>query len=138
MAAQPANALCLDPNTQISGYVVPLAEEIHASEKIAIGKVLKALPLQEDRTDPEGITAYEFTVKVLRNLKGRLPARITVRVENDSSRYPLSVGEKHLLFLNTHGKRFSVNSCGNSSLLPQGVEALKQVEAQLHYVRNAP
>jgi hypothetical protein len=69
----------------------------------------------------------------LRNLKGKLPASITLRIENNSSRYPIGMGEKHILFLNKEGNVFTVNSCGNSSPLPQGLNVLKQVEAELSH-----
>ena len=128
---QSANALYLDPSTQISGYITPLSQEVKTSENIIIGTVDDIQPLQEDREDPQGVTAYNLSVKVLRNLKGRLPDLIPLRIENNSSKYPISIGEKHLLFINQQEKVFTVDSCGNSSLLPQGLNTLKQVEAEL-------
>ena len=130
---QSANALCLDPNTLISGYIEPLPQEVQTTETIIIGAVENIQPLQEDQDDPLGITAYLLSVKVLRNLKGKLPASITLRIENDSSRYPISIGEQHILFLNKENNVFTVNSCGNSSPLPQGLNILTQVEAELSH-----
>ena len=138
-AAAPATyAVCLDPKTLISGYHVPLDEEVRSRKVIVIGKVVRAEPLQEDATDPEGITAYIYTVQVLRQLKGHLPKVITLRTENDSGRYPMDVGEQHLLFLSAEGKHFVADSCGNSSLLPRGRAVLKSVEAELAKTSNAP
>lgn len=128
---QSASALCLDPNTQVSGYEIPLLQEVQASEKIIIGTVENIRPLQEDQDDPLGVTAYVLSVKVLRKLKGTLPDSIALRIENNSSKYPIGIGEKHLLFLSRQENVFTVDSCGNSSSLPQGLNVLKQVEAEL-------
>jgi hypothetical protein len=67
---QAAHAVCLDPKTFVSGYHVPLNEEIQSTRMIAIGEVIKSRYLQEDSTDPDGITAYIYTVRVLRQIKG--------------------------------------------------------------------
>jgi hypothetical protein len=115
----------------VSGYRVPLNSEIRFSQAIVTGKVIKTSPLQEDRDDPDGVTAYLHTVRVLRQLKGRLPAVISVRVNNDSGRYAMSAGEEHLLFFTMSGSTLSVDGCGNSRQLPQGADVLRQVEAQL-------
>jgi hypothetical protein len=137
-AAPVAHAVCLDPKTFISGYHLPLNEEIRSTRAIVIGKVTKSQYLQEDPTDPEGITAYIYTVQILQRLKGRVPRIVNVRNENDSGRYAMDVGEKHLLFLSTQGEHFLVDSCGNSSPLPQGDAVLKRVEAKLGRTSNAP
>jgi hypothetical protein len=129
--SSPAGAVCLDPKTMVSGCRVPLNSEIRSSPVIAIGKVIKISPLWEDRDDPDGVTAYLHTIRVLRQLKGRLPSVISVRVDNDSSRYAMSAGEEHLLFFTISGGILSVDSCGNSWQLPQGADVLRQVEAQL-------
>ena len=129
--SSPAGAVCLDPKTMVSGYRVPLTSEIRSSQAIAIGKVIETSPLQEDRDDPDAVTAYLHTIRVLRQLKGRLPAVISVRVDNDSSRYAMSVGEEHLLFFTLSGSTLSVDSCGNSWQLPQGADVLRQVESLL-------
>jgi hypothetical protein len=130
-AAASASAVCFDPKTLISGYRVPLTEEVDSAEIIVIGKVIGEKALSEDMEDPEGITAYLWTIELRRKLKGHSPRVFTVRVENDSSRYPMSSREEHLLFLIREGEYFYVDGCGNSSPLPAGNDTLRQVEAKL-------
>ena len=135
---QSTHAVCLDPVTFDSGYHVPLNEEIQSIRQIAIGEVIKSRYLQEDSTDPDGITAYIYTVRVLRLLKGQLPEVIELRDENDSGRYMMEVGERHLLFLSREGQYFKVNSCGNSSPLILANDVLKQVESILANSEKEP
>jgi hypothetical protein len=136
--AHPASAVCLDPKTFASGYHVPLSAEVRSTMFIAVGTVIGAMALQEDASDPEGVTAHLWSVKLIRQLKGHAPRNIIVRVENDSGRYLMSAGEEHLLFLTKGNGFYSVNSCGNSSSLANRRAALRQVEAALRDQRNAP
>jgi hypothetical protein len=133
-----AYAVCLDPKTLVSGYHVPLDEEIRTSKLIAVGEVTKSRYLKEDPTDPDDITAYIYTIRVLRPLKGRVPKLIELRSENDSGRYLMKEGERHLLFISSEGQHFVVDSCGNSSSLPKGNAVLQQVEATLARSASAP
>jgi hypothetical protein len=134
----PAAAVCLDPKTFVSGYHLSLNDEVRSTRLIAIGKITKETSLQEDSSDPDGITAHIYTVQIFRQLKGHLPKVISIRVGNDSGRYLMDIGEEHLLFLAKNDKYFWVDSCGNSSVLPRGDPALKQVEAKLARASNAP
>lgn len=126
-----ACAACLDPKTGISGYKVPLETEARTAEAIVIGRVLSERRLQEDPDDPEGVTASNFTIKVLSKLKGRLPGVIVVRNENTSSRYPMSVGEEHILFVSRINRETWIDSCGNSDALPRGERVAKAIRTQL-------
>lgn len=138
-AASPtAYAVCLDPETLLSGYQIPLNKEIQSAEVIAIGTVTNKQALHEDSSDSVDITGYIYTVQIFRQLKGRAPQIIGLRAENDSSRYSVEVGEKHLLFLSKEGQYFIANSCGNSSALPAGDAMLKKVEATMAGRTDAP
>lgn len=130
-----ANAVCLDPTTFIPGYKEPLALEVRAADGIVIGRVLSARGLSEDPDDPDGFTAYKLTVRVLTNLKGNLPKVIVIRNENTSSRYPMSIGEEHLLFVSKDSQELRVNSCGNSSAMPEGRQLVKQIQAELQRLK---
>lgn len=134
----PAFAVCLDPKTLGSGYHVALDEEVVSTESIVIGKVINKQALQEDSSDPYGITAHIVTVQVLQQLKGSTSKIITIRVENDSSRYWMEVAEKHLLFLTKEGEHFFIDSCGSSSVLPEGDAVINQVLAKLAGASHAP
>ncbi len=131
MPAHAAYAVCLNPKTLVSGYKVDLREEIKSSAFIVIGRVTEAHALTEKSADPEDITAYIYTVRVLKRIKGTLPSVVHFRSENNSGRYPMTVGERHLLFLTRKGRYFEADSCGNSSLMPQGQATLAQLKAVL-------
>jgi hypothetical protein len=131
----PANAVCLHPETEKSGYKVPLKTEVRTAEAIVIGRVLSEQLLQEDADDPDGVTASNVTIKVLKNLKGSLPSVIVVRNENMSSRYPISVGEEHILFVSRTNHGMWIDSCGNSEAMPHGEQVAKEVRAQLRTLK---
>jgi hypothetical protein len=126
-----ADAACLDPKTGVSGYKLPLETEVRSAQAITIGRVLAEQRLQEDRNDPDGVTASNFTIKVLKTLKGRVPDVIVVRTENTSSRYPMSVGEEHILFVSRTNRETWIDSCGNSDVLPRGERVVKEIRTQL-------
>jgi hypothetical protein len=122
---------CLDPGTYKSGYKIPLKTEVGTAEAIVIGRVLSEHRLQEDVDDPDGITASNVTIKVLKKLKGTPPSVIVVRNENTSSRYPMSVGEEHILFVSCKNHEMWIDSCGNSDVMPDGEQVVRKVRAQL-------
>ncbi|MDB5932769.1 MAG: hypothetical protein JWQ01_113 [Massilia sp.] len=126
-----AGAACLDPKTFMSGYKVPLDSEVGTAEAIVIGRVLSEQGLKEDPADPNGYTAYNVTIRVLARLKGSLSNVIVIRNENTSSRYPMSVGEEHILFVSRDGRELWVDSCGNSAAMPGGEELVKQIQAHM-------
>ena len=132
------SAVCLDPKTGVSGYRIPLNEEVSSTKSIAIGKITKKRPFSENLSNPELAIVHIYSVQVTRTLKGQLPKAINIRVEQDSGRYVMDVGEKHLFFLNQENDYFIVDSCGNSSPLPDGNAVLKQVETQLNQKSNKP
>ena len=130
-----ADAVCLDPTTFVSGYKIPLASEVRAADGIVIGRVLSEQGLREDPADSDGYTAYNVTVRVITRLKGNLPSVIVIRNENTSARYPMSIGEEHLLFVSKGDEGLSVNSCGNSSLMPEGAQQVQTIRAQLQKLK---
>jgi hypothetical protein len=130
-----AGAVCLDPKTFISGYKVPLESEVRAVEAIVVARVLSEQGLQEDPTDPEGYTAYNVTIKVLASLKGNLSNVVMIRNENTSSRYPMSVGEEHILFVSRDGHELRVDSCGNSATMRKGKQLVKQVRTEIQKLK---
>jgi hypothetical protein len=127
----PATAACFYPDKDLSGYHIPLEAETRTSRAIVIGQVTSQQDLHEDASDPDGISAYVYTVRVLRQLKGTVPGSIKLRTENDSGRYPMSVGERHLLFFDTTSDYFQADPCGNSTELPRGNAIVKKLEQLL-------
>lgn len=126
-----AHAVCMDPITWVSGYKEPLASEVRKAEAIVIGRVISEQPLQDDPQDPDGVTAYDVTVRVLVRLKGNLPDTFVIKNENTSSRYPMGIGEEHILFVSRTGNELWVNSCGNSALRAKAPRLSKNIYKQL-------
>ncbi len=125
-------AVCLDPETGLSGYRVALEQEMRISPLILVGTVVKSRTLREDRSDPSAITAQLYSVRVERVLKGPAAAVLEIRSENASSRYAMARGEQHLLFLTRDGRRLFVDGCGNSAALPGAAAVLEQIENIRH------
>lgn len=109
--------------------------EMRTAEAIVIGRVLSEDRLQEDAADPDGVTASNVTIKVLKKLKGTLSGIIVVRNENTSSRYPMSVGEEHILFVSRTNRTTWIDSCGNSEVMPDGKQVVKEVRTQLRLLK---
>jgi hypothetical protein len=130
----PANAVCLRPKTGKSGYKVPLKTEVRTAEAIVIGRVLLEQRLQEDADDPDGVTASNVTIKVLKKLKGSLPSVIVVRNENTSSRYPMSGGEGHILFVSLHTMEHGSTAAEFRGDAP-GEQVAKKVWTQLRALK---
>jgi len=134
--AHPGWAVCIDPQTGISGYQIPLNEEISAAPQIAIVQVIKEKALSEDASDPIGVTAHLYTARVLRQLKGTPLKTIELYSENTSGRYPMDVGEKYLLFI-SEDKHPWIDNCGHSAPLWQSSATLRQVEKKLGMQNHA-
>ncbi|MYM68173.1 hypothetical protein GTP45_15235 [Pseudoduganella sp. FT55W] len=127
-----ANAFCLAPQTEISGYKIPLDDEIKTAQSIIVGRVIQKNELKEDATDPVGITAYTIKIKVKTRLKGKLPDTISVRDENTSARYGMLLGEEHVLFISEdRDGTLWVDSCGNSAPAFRSQDLIKKIEAEL-------
>ena len=126
-----AGAVCLDPATHLSGYKLPLGSEVRTAEAILIGRALSEQGLREDPSDPTGVTAHNVTIEVLATLKGNPRNLIVIRNENTSSRYPMSVGEEHVLFISRDAHGLQVDSCGNSGPMPAARQLVKEIETEL-------
>jgi len=112
------------------GYHAPLDKEMHAALGIVLGKVTRTEDLYEDPTDPQGITATIYTLRVSRELRGKTPTLIKIRSENDSGRFWMDVGVEYLLFLSrdAHPGFYFVDSCGNSGIVSNRLPVLRQIE----------
>jgi len=137
-----ASAVCLDPKTWISGYKVPFQVEFNSSIAIVIGEVISEQKVYETSEDLEYYYLI-FTVRTEQVLKGNPLKTFKLREELDSGRYSLSVGERHLLFITkwkwkVRGADYVINSCGNSSRLPEGDQVVAEVQRALHQSPHAP
>ena len=120
---------------------MPLNEEVDSTPLIAIGKVVAEKTLNDGPDGPEWIVATVYSVRVEKVLKGSLPSSIKLRTENDSGRYVMDVGERHILFLRPLppelGAGYWANSCGNSAAFPKGASVVKIVQSRVKH-RHAP
>jgi hypothetical protein len=123
-SANVANAVCLDPKTWVSGYRKPFQEELKESIAIVVANVVSERKVFEDPEDPETYSVI-FTMHTEQVLKGNPLKDFKLRMELDSGRYSLQVGEKHLLFITkwpwkVQGADYAISACGNSTRLPEG------------------
>jgi hypothetical protein len=118
-----ASAACLGGHPSVKA-------EAHDSRLVIVGKVTGSYQIR-DPEDPAGFLATLYVVRVVESIRGQATIPLHVWSVNTSSRYPMEVGEQHLLFLNMSDEGFwEVNSCGNSALFApgsQGYRVLKQV-----------
>lgn len=120
LAAPAARALCMD------GRAPTVAQEAATASGVVVAEVGQAELLHEDPADPDGITATLYVLKVLRTVRGHMPSGLALYSENTSSRFPMEVGGRYLLFLSRdRNYRYFVDPCGNSGLLAQRQEALR-------------
>jgi hypothetical protein len=128
-----AAAACLDrSDPMLTRYFHPgLEEETERSVAIVVGQVVQTRTLQEDTSDPEGWTAFIYTIEITQVLKGKLPARFCLKIRNDSGGYRMQDGESHLLFLTEGQNGLSVDPCGNSREMSNAQDAIDRVRAIL-------
>lgn len=125
MEAPAALALCMD------GRAPAATQEAEHATAVVQALVTQARDLHEDAADPHGTTATRYTVRVLRPLRGHLPARFTLHSENTSARFAMEPGERYLLFVSRDGSgRYFIDACGNSAPLAESQAALKALSAR--------
>lgn len=143
LAPGAAVAFCEDPKTGVSGYHVPLEVETKGSLAIVLGNVIQERRINDDPSDQESFLFTIYTVRLLKPLKGSVPDVFTLYSTNDTARYSMTVGETHLLFIRAWRYKvpeadYRIDSCGNSSALPEGSTTVAKVEAELRRGANAP
>ena len=104
-----ASAFCLD------GRRPSLTIETKLSNFVIIGRVKKATDYTSP-DDPDGITGTKYVVSVTQVFRGSPPKTLVVNSENTSSRFPLIVGQRYLLFIKGLPTDGLVDSCGNSGV----------------------
>lgn len=103
-------------------------EEILNSRAVVIGEVVKETPLLEDPSDPEGLTATTYQVHVLKELLGHEALSLEIRSENTSSRFPMELSKRYVLFLQRDSKSYFIDNCGNSGLLSKSKKVMKFIK----------
>ena len=137
-----AAAVCLDPKSGVSGYQVPFEDELNSSIAIVLAEVVAERKVFETPEDPEYYSVI-FTVRTNQVLLGNPLKTFKLREELDSGRYPMRVGEKHLLFITkwrwkVRGADYVINACGNSARLPEGDDVVAKVRLTLAKGAHVP
>ena len=117
--ATPAFAFCTEPQPTV-------ACEFLDSDAVFIGRVISTqnTPAQGDRFD-EGWT-YEMSVQKM--YRGPVGKTIKVFTENVSERFPLETGREYVLFATKIADRFEIFDCGNSALLLEAGNTIKELD----------
>jgi hypothetical protein len=112
---------------------VAVSEEVKEAAFIVVGTVTKRKIVLDPEGDPDGYEAELFSVTVEAVLYGTVPDfvlrdHLAIYNFNASSRYPMNVGDKQVLFVSLGADGNWVNSCGNSSLYSDATRTIKEIE----------
>lgn len=104
-----AYGLCSD------GRHPAIQEEYGTSKFVILGIVISKQDISSPE-DPQGIDSTVYDVDVYKYFKGSTIPNLKIISENTTSRFPMEVGKKYLLFLRfiTTENKSIVDSCGNS------------------------
>jgi hypothetical protein len=129
------SAVCLDDKL-ISGYHIPLNQELKASAAVVIGKAIHRQDLTEDSTDPDDITATVWRIQVQRVIHGNIEPEFEIYNPNDSGRFSFEINKTYLLFITIEkpvgyptNKKFGywASPCGSSGEESQSKSVLMQL-----------
>lgn len=120
----------------------PLLADEFAQTAVAVARVRSARDVQDDPEDPAGISATLYTVEVAERLHGAapsMPTTLVLRSENTSSRFPMTPGQRYLLFIRQgRDGAYYVDACGHSGPLPQARAVLAQARRLAHSITGEP
>lgn len=127
--AVPAMGFCQVPQPRL------VCAEYFASKLVVEATLVKVKTIR-DKSDPEGIAAFAYSLRADRVLRGQMEGVFRVYEENDSGRagFDWKVGRRYLLFLLylEHEKSWGLDGCGNSG----PVEESKSVFEQIDKIKN--
>ena len=98
-----------------------------------------APPFQGNAATPNGFDPYAgalYRVNVLRVLKGKPPASLTLFSENSTARFRLAPGKDYLLFVTEDafaapiGRRLTIDTCGHSAPQAEAAETLRRLRGR--------
>jgi hypothetical protein len=106
--------------------------EYFSSQLVVEATLLQTRELH-DKDDPEGISAFEYTLRVKRTFRGVAVGTVQVYEGNDSARATFGwvQGRDYLLFLfhTADEKSWALDGCGNSGPLSKAGMALSEIAA---------
>jgi hypothetical protein len=123
---QSAKAFCDtigDPNRYPT-----IEREYISSEYVLEGEVLSKTNISSS-DDPIGYVATLYSVKPIRIFKGKSQAKFIIYSENTSSRFPMKIGERYIVFLQTSDDGLFVDNCGNSGAFEKSSAVISKVMA---------
>jgi len=126
---QVALAVCVLGDYSVRG-------EFERSVAVLIGTVVAERATPESKDLYEGVT---YTVKIEESFRGRLPPTVELFSENSSGRFPMTKGEKYVLFLYQVVDRLAADNCGNSGLVSDKQDvltAVRQLAKMAHESEN--
>jgi hypothetical protein len=122
----PAMSFCNVPQPRL------VCAENFASQLVVEATLVQTSELH-DKDDPEGISAYVYTLRVNRVLRGKIAGSIQVYEGNDSGRATFGwvQGKGYLLFLFPSEQKgaWALDGCGNSGPLDKANVALSEIAA---------
>lgn len=114
IASGPAFGLCTD------GRDPQWREEFADSDIVATGTVAEAHRVVDEK-DPGGYVATIYGIRIREIFRGRIPRRLHVQSENNTSRFAMDPGVTYLLFLKRDAASgpYFIDNCGNSAPVDQ-------------------
>lgn len=130
LCAAPTMGVCSVPQPRL------VCAEYFASKLVVEATLLKVRTIR-DKDDPEGVSAFVYSMRVDRVLRGDITGIFEIYEGNDSGRatFGWKTGQKYLLFLfhSTSQKLWELDGCGNSGPLSLANGVLEQIaEIQRH------
>ena len=128
-------AVCLDEKL-VSGYHIPLNQELKTSVAVILGKTIRSHDLSEDSKYPDDITATVWKIQVQKVIQGKIEPEFEIYNPNDSGRFPFAINKTYLLFITiekpvgyqTNEKfRYWASPCGSSGEESQSKSVLIQL-----------
>ena len=112
VCASPALPFCLVPQPRL------VCAEYFRSQLVVKATLVQTATLH-DKDDPDGISAYVYTLQLNQGIRGSVIGRLQVYEENSSGRAGFSwvPGREYLLFLNyseNDHTLWELDGCGNS------------------------
>jgi hypothetical protein len=120
IAAPDARALCSD------GRHPTVLGELAASDFVMSATVVEShFDAVPDDSDELSTTRYLLRIDAI--YKGAHRNSITVTSENSSGAFPMTVGKRYLVFVNTYSGQNIVDPCGNSGLIESKGAAINAI-----------
>lgn len=114
LSGLPASGFCPPPHPRVSA-------EFFKSDAVFVGTVVSEHTQQDDG-------GWFYRLRVQKIYRGPVRKSITVYTENSSGRFPLDVGRQYLLFAYLFQGELTIDNCGNSALLSEAKDFIRQLE----------